>query len=84
MRVCLLKDFLHLLCLEMSVNLRGREAGVAEQFFDRPNVSSIVQQMGGKCVPHEVRRKPTPGRQRIKQLFQSRLYGPPGNPEALF
>ena len=62
MGVRLLKDFLHLLCLEMSVNLRRREAGVAEQFFYSPNVSSMVQQMGGKCVPHEVRRKSTPGR----------------------
>ena len=52
MGVRLLKDFLHLLCLEMSVNLRRRKAGVAEQFFYSPNVSSLVQQMGGKCVPH--------------------------------
>ena len=40
---------------DMSVNFRGADVGVAEQFLDDPQVRAIFQQMSGKAMPDHVR-----------------------------
>lgn len=38
----------------MRVDLRGGKAHMAQQFLHRPQIRSVVQQMGGKGVPDGV------------------------------
>ena len=37
------------------VNLRGRQVGMPENFLDGIEVGTIVQHMGGKCMPDDMR-----------------------------
>ena len=41
--------------LDVRVNLRGGNVGVAEEFLDNPQVGAAAEQMGREAVPHEMR-----------------------------
>ncbi len=36
---------------EMQIHSSGTDAAVAQQFLDREQIGSILQQMRGKCMP---------------------------------
>src|SRR5512146_2277621 len=42
--------------VDPSVDLRGRNRGMAEQLLDRAQVGPTFQQVGGEAVPQRVRR----------------------------
>ena len=46
--------FLQSLDGDVCVNLRGREAGVAEQRLDAAQIRAAIEQMRGKAVPQLV------------------------------
>ena len=41
--------------LDIGIDLRGRQAGMAEEFLDRPQISSMGKEVGGEGVPEGVR-----------------------------
>ena len=43
------------LLVDVGVNLRGRDVGVAEHLLDDPQVRAIAEQVGGEAVPEQVR-----------------------------
>ncbi len=47
--------FLDALLVDMRVDLRGRDVGVAEHFLDDAQVAAVVEEVGGKTVPQRVR-----------------------------
>ncbi len=54
-RVCCIVDLGQMLEIQMCVDLGRGDAGVAEQFLDRAQVSARLQQMAGKGVAQHVR-----------------------------
>jgi hypothetical protein len=48
-------DGFQALLIDVSVNLRGRNVGVAEHFLNDPEIGPIAEQMGGEAVPEQMR-----------------------------
>lgn len=57
----------------MRIFLRGCEAGVSQEFLDRPQIRSAFQQMGGEGMAQSVRREMATGRQAQASFFHQPL-----------
>lgn len=50
-------DFFEAGVLDMGVDLRGGNAGMAQHHLDRSQIRPMIQQMGRKRMPEHVRRE---------------------------
>ena len=63
----LLVDLLQSPVVDVGINLGGGNVGVPEKFLDHPQISSVLEEVGGKGVAQEVW---------VDVLFESGLAGP--------
>ena len=59
------EELAQMLIEDMSINLRGRDIGMAEQHVQHPQIRAMLEQMAGKGVTQHVRGDLVRGKPRI-------------------